>query len=203
MNFYDVYWEQAQKIKSKPARCEFLSSIIEYYYTESEPTFKHDIADVGFTGIKKSLDNQIAKKNAGREGGTKKAENVKQTSSKTPSKEGSKALANGVANEEQTAKQNETSINKGKDKGISKEELTIVSSKKVRFAPPTLEDVSAYIAEKGYTVNPERFHAHYESVGWKVGKNQMKDWRAAIRSWQSREPSQSGVSVDERFAKYR
>lgn len=54
-----------------------------------------------------------------------------------------------------------------------------------RFAPPTREEVAAYIAEKGYRVDPDRWLAYYESNGWKVGKNPMKDWRAAVRTWAS------------------
>lgn len=53
----------------------------------------------------------------------------------------------------------------------------------VRFAPPTLENVMGYCQEKGYDVDAERFIDFYESKGWMVGKNKMKDWRAAVRNW--------------------
>lgn len=53
-----------------------------------------------------------------------------------------------------------------------------------RFIPPTLEEISAYIAEKGYSVDPERFMAYYESNGWRVGRNPMKSWRAALVTWE-------------------
>lgn len=56
-----------------------------------------------------------------------------------------------------------------------------------RFTPPTLDEVKGYISEKGYTVNADAFYNHYEAIGWKIGKNSMKDWRASVRSWQSRE----------------
>lgn len=52
-----------------------------------------------------------------------------------------------------------------------------------RFVPPTREEAEAYCAEKGYTVDLNAWFAHYESNGWKVGRNPMKDWRAAIRTW--------------------
>ena len=54
---------------------------------------------------------------------------------------------------------------------------------KTRFTPPTRDEVAAYIAEKGYRVDPDRWLAYNESNGWKVGKNPMKDWRAAVRTW--------------------
>lgn len=56
-----------------------------------------------------------------------------------------------------------------------------------RFAPPSREDVSEYINSKNYHVNPDKFMSHYESNGWKVGRNSMKDWEAAIRSWEARD----------------
>ena len=53
-----------------------------------------------------------------------------------------------------------------------------------RFSPPTIEEVRAYCAEKGYTnVDPERFCYFYESKGWMVGKNKMKNWRSAVSNW--------------------
>lgn len=54
------------------------------------------------------------------------------------------------------------------------------------FRPPTLQDVKDYIHEKGYTINAERFIDYYTSNGWMVGKNKMKDWRAAARNWREK-----------------
>lgn len=59
-----------------------------------------------------------------------------------------------------------------------------------RFIKPTLEEIEAQIFEKGYTVNARRFFNYYESNGWKVGKNTMKSWKAALATWQSKEDEQ-------------
>ena len=56
---------------------------------------------------------------------------------------------------------------------------------------PTLEEVKACIAERGYHVDAEAFIAFYESNGWKVGKNPMKSWRSALVTWEKRTPTQS------------
>ena len=56
-----------------------------------------------------------------------------------------------------------------------------------RFAPPTVQQVSEYCLENGYSVEPERFVDYYKSNGWKVGKSQMKDWKAAVRNWAQRD----------------
>lgn len=53
-----------------------------------------------------------------------------------------------------------------------------------RFQPPTLEEVIDYCEERKNRVDPLRFYNHYVRVGWMVGKNKMKDWRAAVRYWE-------------------
>ena len=61
-------------------------------------------------------------------------------------------------------------------------------SGKKRFVKPSADEIAAYCAEKGYThVDAVAFLAHYDSVGWKVGKNPMVSWRAAVTGWETRE----------------
>lgn len=63
-----------------------------------------------------------------------------------------------------------------------------------RFSPPTLEEVKAYCEERRNLVDPERFYNFYASKGWMVGKNKMKDWKAAIRgTWEQ----EAGFKPDE------
>ena len=60
-----------------------------------------------------------------------------------------------------------------------------------KFVKPTLEEIKTYFAEKGYEGESERFYDFYSSKGWMVGKNPMKDWRAAVRNWvRGKEPQQ-------------
>ena len=54
------------------------------------------------------------------------------------------------------------------------------------FKVPTLEEVRDYIFDKGYSVDPEEFFSFYESQGWHVGKNKMRDWHRAVSYWQCR-----------------
>lgn len=56
--------------------------------------------------------------------------------------------------------------------------------KKTRFIPPTVDEVRAYCDERGNDVDPEKFVAYYTSNGWRVGRNPMKDYKAAIRTWE-------------------
>jgi hypothetical protein len=52
-----------------------------------------------------------------------------------------------------------------------------------RFQKPTIEDVKTYMKEQGMNDISERWMSHYESNGWLVGKNKMKDWKASVRTW--------------------
>lgn len=62
-----------------------------------------------------------------------------------------------------------------------------------RFVPPTEAEVRDYCREKGYAVDPEAFVAFYASKGWKVGSQPMKDWKAALVTWQKREEKEVQV----------
>lgn len=58
---------------------------------------------------------------------------------------------------------------------------------RTRFVRPTVAEVAAYCAERGNHVNAEAFVNFYDSKGWKIGKESMKDWRAAVRTWEMRD----------------
>lgn len=60
------------------------------------------------------------------------------------------------------------------------------------FTPPTLEEVSDYCRERNNRIDPQRFIDHYTSNGWKVGKAAMKDWRAAVRTWEKNDVQRNG-----------
>ena len=57
------------------------------------------------------------------------------------------------------------------------------------FTPPTLEEVSDYIALKGLDTDAGHFVDYYTANGWRVGRAHMRDWRAALRNWARREDS--------------
>jgi hypothetical protein len=63
----------------------------------------------------------------------------------------------------------------------------IPKEKKAQFKKPTVEEIYDYacqkLNDKDALAFTDKFHAHYEANGWKVGRNQMKDWKAAVRTW--------------------
>lgn len=61
-----------------------------------------------------------------------------------------------------------------------------------KFIKPSLTDLKKYIEEGGYKVVPETFYDWYESNGWRVGKNPMKDWKACVRNWHNKDNTKGG-----------
>lgn len=53
-----------------------------------------------------------------------------------------------------------------------------------KFVKPSVEEIAAYCKERGNSVNPDDFFNFYESKGWLIGKSPMKDWKAAVRTWE-------------------
>ena len=68
-----------------------------------------------------------------------------------------------------------------------------------KFVPPTIEEVRAYCAERNNGVDAAKFVNFYTSKGWKVGKEKMKDWRAAVRNW---EGNNRAIAPKDDFGKY-
>ena len=81
---------------------------------------------------------------------------------------------------------------KDKDKDISP--YGDKGKRAARFVPPTVDEVAVYCQERGNDVDPERFVDFYACKGWCVGKNPMKDWKAAVRTWEKRGNYSSGYT---------
>lgn len=65
-----------------------------------------------------------------------------------------------------------------------------------RFTPPTLQEVQVYCMSRHNNVDPEKFIDFYSAKGWMIGKNKMKDWKAAVRTW---EKGEKEVKKDEKW----
>lgn len=65
-------------------------------------------------------------------------------------------------------------------KEINKEKISTAT----KFQPPTLEEIQTYCQQRQNNINPEQFLNFYTAKGWMMGKNKMKDWQAAVRTWE-------------------
>ena len=178
--FYLEYESQLSRLSDEQLG-KLIRAIIEYKKT-GEPCDSGDIAvDLSFDFIKVDIDNQAEnyrkKADAGRLGGSK-------------NKQSEANESNAKQNEANESKSNHK---KEKEKEIEKDTEKESSPKgeqkkdAPRMARPTVEEVSAYCRERGNTVDAQHFVDFYQSKGWKVGTQPMKDWRACVRTWEQRE----------------
>jgi len=162
--FYRSFWEAVQELPPKD-KTAVLSAICEYALDETTPPLS-GVPKAIFALIKPTLDTAAKKAEIGKLGGSKAKAGSKQSESKTE------------ANDNQTESKKESK----KEKELEIENKCYISAP--RTSKPTLDEVSAYCLERGNDVDPERWYAYYESNGWRVGKNPMKDWKAAVRTWE-------------------
>lgn len=119
-------------------------------------------------------------------------------------------LFNGVLNKSTENTENElNAVERGIKQSLpnnkSDTELFNNQNNNKRFTPPTVEEVAAYCRERKNNVDPQKFVDYYTANGWKVGRNNMKDWRAAVRTWErngfsngNQKRGANGILLDDR-----
>ena len=68
-----------------------------------------------------------------------------------------------------------------------------------KFAPPTLQEVLTYCKQRNNKINAQTFINFYTSKNWMIGKNKMKDWKAAVRTWEQKERSNNSNGTYRKF----
>lgn len=86
-----------------------------------------------------------------------------------------------------------------KDKECPRKEI---DKKPEKAIPPTIEQVKQYCDERKNNINPVQFMSYYESNGWRVGKDKMKDWKASVRYWETRKNNPIVYSHNDNLCKY-
>lgn len=101
-----------------------------------------------------------------------------------------KRIANAKSeSQSQKANRNQSQARESEDVSVSESVSVSVSDKDIRgkrtkLVPPSVDEVRAYCKERNNDVDPEAFVNFYASKGWMIGKNRMKDWKAAVRTWE-------------------
>ena len=137
--------------------------------------------DQGKSKVESKVDTKVE------EGRSKVGSKVKEGTTKVESKveEGSEEGSTKV--DAQKSKVDGGIIGGQSPKTIRQEDIKREGEKATRFSPPSLDEVRDEIERAGYEVDPERFIAHYESNGWRVGPNKMKSWKSALVTWHKRQ----------------
>lgn len=184
-------------------RGSFALAIIDYGVNLTEPGFEFPY-DAIFESIREDIDNS-RKARTENKGGRPKG------SGKKPDGNGTEVFSTPENHSDETEKppfyDSETPVSETGNPNHTKPYQTKPnkgesSAARKRFAPPSVADVRSYAEEKGIAIDADAFCDFYASKGWKVGKEPMKDWKAAARNWARRDRSdgKGGSDAKSRYA---
>ena len=202
--YYDI--REPLSLLNDSERGRLFSAILNYAEYGELPDFD-GAAQMAFAFIRKALDRDAEKweskrekrVEAGRLGGLKRVENLRQTET------------DGQANQANATFAKQTKHNQANQAvpalvpapvPVPVPALYEVESKAdkppraARFTPPSVEEVLEYCRERGNGVDARRFVDFYEAKGWKIGRERMRDWKAAVRTWERRDGGQDIRSPD-------
>ena len=175
------------------------SAMMAYAFRDEEPDFERGTAErYVWPAIRNKIDGcerKVRQKRANGEKGGRPSKNEK--------KEKSEETENNQTEPNET-KENQTEPNETSNVHEQEHEHEHVQEQEQRenesararkraapFTPPTPDEVAAYCRERGNTVDAERFCDFYASKGWRIGNQPMRDWRAAVRTWEKRGETQA------------
>lgn len=194
-----IFYESFRNaMKGLPAETQLLlyNAIADYALYDTEPDFGGDgIASGFFTLMRPQIDANNRRRDVGARGGrpaksqeTEPDENQAETDEKP---NGNQTITEVKPKDNQAVTEAEP---KEKDKAKEKEKAKANEKVKEysadgprRFTKPTVDEIRVYCRERGNGVDPQRFFDFYEAKGWRVGNQPMKDWQAAVRTWEGRD----------------
>ena len=179
---YRSFYEAAQALPPQD-RLAFYDAIMQYSFDDAEPDVE-GIAKALFIMAKPNIDSRNAAVSAGKKGGRPKKETALSEDEKPGDMQEQKP---GVYEKEKGGLRKGFQNSKTNTEAEADTEADTDIKKRVRFSPPTVEEVRAYCRERGNSVDAQQFVDFYASKGWKVGNSPMKDWKACVRTWEQRD----------------
>ena len=165
--FYRSFYD-AIKVLPKKEQTAVVLAICAYALDNEEPRLTGTAAAI-FTLVRPTLDASRKKAESGKRGGEAKHDESKPE-----------------AKPKQTAREKEGENEKEGEIEVENECYTPKSPKK-RFSPPTVDEVAAYCLERNNGIDAQHFIDYYQQQKWKLSNgNPMADWKAAVRTWESR-----------------
>ena len=160
--YYETFEIVIEKIKDIEEREWLRKVIIQYGLHGTAPeSFNSEALEIAWTICKDLIDQQIHRREVN-----------------AANRAGKKA-------EPETNKENLAAEPQPEEKPA--QEIQQEKPKRKNFVKPTVEEIAAFCKEKKYTVNAQQFFNFYESNGWKIGRNAMKSWQAAVQNWNARD----------------
>lgn len=159
-------------------RLALYDAIMGYAFDGKEPEGLPPILNGYFVLLRPNIDSSSRRYSAsvenGKRGGRPPREKPSENQAKTQAKPGENQ-------EREREMEREKDESEKEGTGAAPQALTR-SHRQPAFVPPTLEEVAAYVRERGSMVDPQGFIDFYAAKGWMVGQNKMKDWKAACRN---------------------
>ena len=189
--FYRSYRESLNGMTQKDQLATLLA-IIDYALYGVEPDLRGKMPAAVFTVTRPIIDANNAKRKAGKKGGRPKKKTNGFLKDETIGLQSEKPDPFNNIETRNEKHRNETDTPLNPPKG----------GKRERFMPPSVEEVTEYVKQRGSRVDPQGFIDFYEAKGWMIGKTPMKDWKAACRNaeswerWQKKPDSQTAVKTD-------
>ena len=160
--YYETFETIIEKIKDIEQREWLRKVIIQYGLHGTAPeSFNSEALEIAWTICKDLIDQQIHRREVN-----------------AANRAGKKA-------EPETNKENLAAEPQPEEKPA--QEIQQEKPKRKNFVKPTVEEIAAFCKEKKYTVSAQQFFNYYESNGWKIGRNAMKSWQAAVQNWNTRD----------------
>ena len=159
--YYETFENVLEKIKDIEEREHMRKTIINYGLYGTLPAGLSELEEMAWTICKDLIDQQHHRREVN--------------------------AANRAGKKAEPATNEENSAIEPQPKEKPAQEILPEKKKKKNFVKPTVEEIEAYCKEKKYTVNAQQFFNYYESNGWKIGRNAMKSWQAAVQNWNARD----------------
>lgn len=194
--FYASFYEAMKKM-NKQDKLAFVEAVCAYALEDETPNLSGS-ADLAFGLIKPQIDANIKRRVNGAKGKEFGKLGGRPTNNNPIGDNENNPIGDNSETPKEKDKVKENVYIKEKEKEY-KGGVAVATPLSKKFIKPTIEDIAAYAAELSYkNFDSSSFFDFYESKGWKVGGDSMKDWKAAVRNWQRRKTHEplAGVSRD-------
>lgn len=192
--FYKSFFEAMQGL-SDEQKGQCFDALASYALTGEEPSLENPIIRLFFTMAKPQIDVNNQRFENGKRGGRPRKQDITEEYPEIePNKNQTITKIKPKNNQTETNPEPNVNVNNKKNKISSGKPLDILQKK---FKKPTVDEIKGYCLERNNTVIAEKFYDFYESKGWKVGNQPMKDWKAAVRTWERSSVAPSGSKTQE------
>lgn len=169
--YYETFETVIEKIKDIEEREWLRKVIIQYGLHGTAPeSFHSEALEIAWTVCKDLIDQQTHRREVN-----------------AANRAGKKADPSVIIRINNGAEEIERPLQNPEPEEKAAQEIQSEKPKRKNFVKPTVEEIATYCKEKNYNVNAQQFFNYYESNGWKIGRNSMKSWQAAVQNWNTRD----------------